>query len=107
MQDDNGKMKAKNVTGPNGAKIVATRPQGDGEPKRERSKGPLGRKREERAEPETNCASQPWGVSGPVHNLTSLPATTTGSGWSTSTNNAVGQQLVANTTNTGFGGWGK
>ena len=102
MQDDNGKMKAKNVTGPNGAKIVATRPQGDGEPKRERSKGPLGRKREERPEPETNSASQPWGVSGSVHNLTSQPANTnTGGGWATSTNNATSTPLVANTTNTG------
>ena len=99
-------MKAKNVTGPNGAKIVATRPQGDGEPKRERSKGPLGRKREERPEPETNSASQPWGVSGAVHNQTSQPANNnananTGGGWNTSTNNATSTPLVANTINTG------
>ena len=94
-------MKAKNVTGPNGAKIVATRPQGDGEPKRERSKGPLGRKREERPEPETNSASQPWGVSGQVHNLTSQPANNNGGGWNTSTNNATSTPLVANTTHSG------
>ena len=104
MQDDNGKLKAKDVTGPHGAKIVATRPQGDGEPRRERSKGPLGRKREERTEPqpENNSASQTWGGSTPAHNPT---AQNTTGGWSA--NNLTSQPVLANTTNTGFGGWGK
>ena len=83
VQEDNGKMKAKNVTGPGGVKIVATRPEGDSEPRRERSKGPLGRKREDNndADSKPTSTTQSWGGSGKPLDLQSQPVLT--GGWST------------------------
>lgn len=106
-QGDNGKLSAKNVTGPGGAKIVATRSDSQGEPRPEqrerhgsRERGPRGPRKESQPSDTTpDSGNGGW---------TSNSGSGSG-GWGSSGSGNATVTATALTTPTpgAFGSWGK
>lgn len=116
-QGDNGKLSAKNVTGPGGAKIVATRSDSHGEPRPEqrerngsRERGPRGPRKESQPSDTTpDCGNGGW-----TSNSGSGSGSGSGTGgWGLSGSGTATVTATVLTTPTpgantsAFGSWGK
>ena len=109
-QGDNGKLSAKNVTGPGGVKIIAPKRDGDGESKPEQRERNGSRERGSFKGPRKE--SMPFGD---TQTMTSTQGQGQGhaqdcggsGGWGSTSTNATLPTTVPSTNASAFGSWGK